>query len=194
MKLVVILFAIVVLLYAVAILKIVPGLDILLEPVMMISGKDMTFSNRSAIWEIIKEDMQNWPVLGAGYFAYWTGPDDLASPSHKFIARLFFYPFACHNGYLEVANDLGYVGLTVLLGYLAFFARQAIQLFLLERSQGTLYLGLFFHQCVINLSESEWFQVGQIMNILLMTTATFAMARTLAEYKRTGQLPPPRRV
>ena len=46
--------------------------------------------------------------------------------------------------YLDVYNDLGAVGLLVLMGFLVFFVRQALQLFKADRTQGILYLGLFF--------------------------------------------------
>jgi exopolysaccharide production protein ExoQ len=191
MKYFISLFASVVILYAMAVLKIIPALDILLKPVTMITGKDTTFSNRSMIWEIIKEHMARWPNLGAGYGAYWIGPDP-SSPSYEFIGRMYFYPFQSHNGYLEMVNDLGYIGLVILLGYLIVFVKQGIRLLALDRSMGSLCLCLFFHQCVINLSESTWLRVDVPVGMATMTLATFAMARTLSESRRTG-MPPPRR-
>lgn len=193
MKTVVGIFAFVVVLYAVAVLKIVPGLEILLQPITAFTGKDMTFSNRSVIWSIVKNDMQNWPFLGAGYSAYWVGPDP-TSPSYKFLALMYFYPSQSHSGYLEIANDLGYVGLIILLGFLVVYVKQGIKLYLMDRGQGALYLCLFFQQCVINLSEATWFQIGEIITTTTIIFAIFAMGRTLAEIKRTGQLPPRRRV
>ncbi|MFT3905566.1 MAG: O-antigen ligase family protein [Steroidobacteraceae bacterium] len=193
MRYVVAAFAVVVVLYAVTVLRIIPGFEILLRPVMMISGKDMTFSNRSVIWDIIKEHMARWPMLGAGYGGYWTGANP-ASPSYEFFTRMYFYPSQSHNGYLELANDLGYVGLIVLLGYLAAFVWQGIRFFMLDRTQGALLLALFFHQSVTNLSESTWLQISQPVGVTVMTLATFAMARTLSEMKRTGLSPPRRKV
>jgi O-antigen ligase len=193
MKSIVAIFAIVVVIYAVAVLKIVPGLEILLKPVTLLTGKDMTFSNRSMIWDIIKRDMLNWPLLGAGYSAYWIGPDP-SSPSYKFLGLMYFYPTQSHSGYLEMANDLGYVGLFVLLGFLLVYVRQGVKLYLMDRGQGALFLSLFFQQCVINLSEATWFQISQPITTITIMFAIFAMARTLAEIKRTGQLPPRKRV
>ena len=115
--------------YALAILQLVPGLaTILLGPITAITGKDMTFSNRSMIWDIIKEHAQLHPLLGTGYGAYWTGAVP-SSPSYVFLSRMYFWPSEAHNGYLDVVNDLGFVGLICLLGYLLIYVRQSLHLF-----------------------------------------------------------------
>ena len=51
-------------------------------------------------------------------------------------------------------NDLGFVGLICLLGYLTVYVRQSLQLFRSDRPQGALYLALFFQQAMTNLSET----------------------------------------
>jgi exopolysaccharide production protein ExoQ len=176
-------FACLVVAYALAVLQLVPGLStILLGPVMAITGKDMTFSNRSLIWDIIKEHAQYHPLLGTGFGAYWTGavPE---SPSYVFFSRMYFWPSEAHNGYLDVYNDLGVVGLLVLMGFLVFFVRQALQLFRADRAQGILYLGLFFQQAVNNLSESLWFSPMGPLPSLIVTIATFMLARQLMELR-----------
>lgn len=175
-------FATILVIYATAVLKIVPGLDILLEPIVALTGKDLTFSNRSEIWVIIKEHMQLAPLLGSGYGAYWIGPKP-GSPSLVFLTRMYFYPAESHNGYIEVANDLGFVGLMVLLGYLVFYVRQSLALMKLDRGQAVLFLGIFFQQAILNLSGSSWFTVNSGAAFMIMTLATFALGRCMLEYK-----------
>ena len=55
-----------------------------------------------------------------------------------------FYPTEAHNGYLDVINDLGYVGLVCLLGFLLVFLRQSLALLKIDYKQATLYLALLF--------------------------------------------------
>jgi O-antigen ligase len=178
-------FSAIVLIYAVAVLKLVPGLDMILRPVASLTGKDLTFSNRSDIWVIIKEHIDLRPFLGSGYGAYWGGMVP-SSPSFVFLARMYFYPFESHNGYLEVANDLGFVGLFCLIGYLVNYIKQALELMKFERNQAILYLCVFFQQAVSNLSESFWLQVG--FATTLMSLATLCVARTLYEKKRQAAM------
>jgi exopolysaccharide production protein ExoQ len=181
-------FAVIVLTYALAVLKLVPGLDVLLEPIMALTGKDMTFSNRSVIWDIIKEHIQLSPYIGSGYGAYWIGPDP-ASPSYSFFQRMYFYPTESHNGYLEIVNDLGFMGLVVLCGYFFLYVRQAVRLLRFDHDQGALYLALFFQQAIINLSESCWLSVNAGLSFTIMTFATISLARSALDQRAGAPSP-----
>jgi exopolysaccharide production protein ExoQ len=183
-KYLVVSFAALVIAYALAILQLVPGLaTVLLGPITAITGKDMTFSNRAMIWDIIKEHAQFHPLLGTGFGAYWTGMDP-SSPSYVFLLRMYFWPSEAHNGYLDVVNDLGFVGLIFLLGYLAVYIQQSLRLLKTDRPQGALYLALFFQQAMTNLSESCWFSPMGILPLVIMTLSTFTLARALIDQNR----------
>jgi exopolysaccharide production protein ExoQ len=176
-------FAILVVVYALAVLNIIPGTNLLLDPIAELTGKDMTFSNRAVIWDIIKEHVQLAPVFGSGYGAYWTGPLP-SSPSYAFLGRMGgFYPTQSHNGYLEIVNDLGFVGLICLLGYLVFWVSQSLQLMKFDRGQAMLFLALFFQQAITNLSESTWFAINSAFAIAVATLATFSLSRSLLEQR-----------
>ena len=182
-------FGCLVIAYALSILQLVPGLaTVLLGPITAITGKDMTFSNRSIIWDIIKEHAQLHPIFGTGYGAYWTGAVP-TSPSFIFLSRMYFWPSEAHNGYLDVVNDLGFVGLVLLLAYLMVYVKQSLQLFKTDRPQGALYLALFFQQAMTNLSESCWFSPMGILPVVMMTLATCTLARALLDqqYSRLSQ-------
>jgi O-antigen ligase len=190
-------FATLVVVYALAVLNIIPGTTLLLDPIAELTGKDMTFSNRAAIWDIIKEHLQLSPVLGSGYGAYWTGPVP-TSPSFIFLTRMEgFYPTQSHNGYLEIVNDLGFVGLICLLGYLVFWVYQSLQLLKFDRGQAMLFLALFFQQALTNLSESTWLAINSAFAIAVATLATFSLSRALLEQRlrtafrpaRSGRVP-----
>lgn len=181
-------FACLVIAYALAVLQLVPGLaTVLLGPITAITGKDMTFSNRAMIWDIVKEHAQLHPILGTGYGAYWTGATP-ASPSYIFMSRMYFWPSEAHNGYLDVVNDLGFVGLICLLGYLTLYIRQSLQLFRIDRPQGALYLALFFQQAMTNLSESCWFSPMGILPVFIMTLATCTLAAGVLDQQRSRAL------
>lgn len=175
-------FATLVVVYALAVLNIIPGTHFLLDPIAELSGKDMTFSNRAVIWDILKEHIQLAPLLGSGYGAYWTGPVP-SSPSYTFLGRMYFYPSQAHNGYLEIVNDLGFVGLICLLGYLVSWVRQSLQLMKLDRNQGMLFLALFFQQAITNLSETTWLAINSGFALAFVTLATFCLTRSLIEQR-----------
>lgn len=169
------------LLYSLAVLNLLPGSGVLLSPITAITGKDLTFSGRTAIWAIINEHIARSPLIGSGYGAYWVQKPD--SPSMVMLQRLYFYPTEGHNGYLDVINDLGLIGGVCLFAYLIVFLRQGLRLFRLMRPQGVLYLTLLFVQMIGNLSESRWFN-SLDFNFVIMTIATVAMGRTLMDLPR----------
>lgn len=172
-----------IIIYELAIQNLIPGVYTLLQPVMELTGKDMTFSARSVIWEIVKEHSRAAPWLGTGYGAYWTG-DTPSSPSYVFVWRMSFYPMSSHNGYLEILNDLGRAGLVCLLAFLVWFVRQALQMMQFDRSQAALYLALLYQQMVANLSESEWFSRSTISTVLVL--ASICLSRSLYEHRMNG--------
>lgn len=172
-----------ILVYELAVQNLIPGVATLLAPVMHLTGKDMTFSARSIIWEVVKQHSAAAPWLGTGYGAYWTGPTP-NSPSYIFLSRLYFYPTQSHNGYLEILNDLGRVGLICLLAFLVFFVRQALQLMPFDRGQAVLYLALLFQQMVDNLSESEWFSRTAVCALLILVST--CLSRALSEQRMSA--------
>ncbi len=170
-------FAALILLYACAVLHLVPGLDALLAPITLITGKDLTFTGRTDIWYILNLHIRLRPWLGTGYGAYWVGPYP-TSPSYEMVSRLFFYPTEGHNGYLDVVNDLGLVGGVVLLLYFANYVRQALTLLRLDRYQAGLYLTLLFRGFIADMSETHWFSVLSV-DFVIMTLATTSLTRSL---------------
>lgn len=173
------LFVTVLLAYSLAVLRLVPGLEVLLSPVTAITGKDLTFTGRTGIWAIVIEQIRLHPWLGSGYGAYWIGPVQ-GSPAYEMVRLLYFYPGSAHNGYLDIANDLGSIGLLVLLGYLIVHVGQSLQLLRIDRGQAALYLAIFFQQALNNLSESHWLNVTTL-SMVVMTAASLALARALLE-------------
>lgn len=177
-----------ILVYSLAMLKVVPGLEVLLSPIPLITGKDLTFSNRAAIWAAVVDHVQLRPLLGSGYSAYWTmGKPTPDMESYAVISKLDgFYPGSSHNGYLQVLNDLGAVGLIFLLGYLAAYLRQSIRLYAIDRSQGALFLAVLLQQATINLSEPMWFNV-LLVDFVVMSIATTCLARSLLDARNRSR-------
>jgi O-antigen ligase len=167
-----------ILLYELAIQDVIPGVNTLLAPIMTLTGKDATFSARTFIWKIIKDHIQGAPYLGTGYGAYWLGPLR-TSPSYIFVSLMYFYPMEAHNGYLDMVNDLGMLGLVCLLLFLFWYMRQALQLLRIDPTQAALYIGLLLQEMVINMSESDWLSRTNTFAVLLFATA--CLSRGLLE-------------
>jgi O-antigen ligase len=169
--------------YALAILNLIPGTGTLLAPIVALTGKNLTLTGRTEIWAVIVDHIRYHPLLGTGYGGYWTAEPTAGTDSFEFVSRMRgFYPGSAHNGYLEVVNDLGWVGLVCLVGYLIKQARQSLHLLHVDRDQAVLYLALFFQQAITNLSETHWFSVLSV-DFVIMTLTTTALARGLLEHR-----------
>jgi len=181
---VVIAITVTLLVYELVIQDVIPGVHTLLAPVTSLLGKDTTFSARTIIWNVIKQHIQGAPYLGTGYGAYWVGPFP-TSPSYVFLALMWFYPTESHNGYLEMVNDLGLVGLACTLLFLLWYVRQGLQLMKFDRSQGALYLALLFLEMIINMSESDWF--SRTNTFAMLALAAMCLSRALLDVRLHAQ-------
>jgi O-antigen ligase len=180
-------FATLTLIYAIAVLKLVPGLEVLLEPITAFTGKDLTFTGRTSIWAVLNEEIRLHPWLGTGYGAYWVGPVP-TSPSYEMLTRLYFYPTEGHNGYLDLINDLGLAGGACLFAYFFSYVRDSLRLLLLNRYQAGLYLTLLFRGFIADMSESHWFSVLSV-DFVIMTLATTCLARSLLQARASPPTP-----
>ncbi len=170
-----VLFVGLIMFYSLAVLKIVPG-DSLIAPIVGAAGKDLTFTGRTRVWAVVREHIKLHPMLGTGYGAYWIGPV-ARSPSIETMDRYSdYYPTQAHNGYLDVLNDLGYVGLVSVVGFIVVLLRQCLELLRFDQPQGVLYLVLFFEALISNLTSSDWF-VDRSTDFAYVILMTFALAR-----------------
>jgi O-antigen ligase len=174
-------------------LDLLPGGAALTAPIAALTDKDRSFTGRSEIWTIIGEHIRLRPWLGSGYGAYWTAAATPGTDAYAFVQRMAgFYPFSAHNGYLDVANDLGGIGLATLLAYIVTHASQSLRLLPAGDGQAQLYLALFFQQMITNLSETHWFGVLSV-DFVFMTLASTALARGLLQQRFVARLGAPGR-
>jgi O-antigen ligase len=75
-------------------------------------GRDPTLSGRTAIWAEVIRSIAQHPLLGYGYEAFWRG---MQGPSLQIAAAVHFVVVHAHNGFLEIALELGAAGLLLFL-------------------------------------------------------------------------------
>jgi exopolysaccharide production protein ExoQ len=175
-------FLLTIILYGLAAMKLVPGLNSLISLATSAVGKDPTFAGRTPIWDLVKTNIALHPIFGTGYGGFWVGPLD-TSPSYEFFKRLYFYPGEAHNGYLDVVLDLGYVGLVLLGAFIVRYLVLTNRLLKIDRPQALLYLSLMIYFLLANLTESSWLTIGPNPNWMMVSLAIVAMSRQLLEQR-----------
>ena len=119
--------------------------------------------------------------------AYWTAGPMLGTESHEFVRRMQgFYPGSAHNGYLEIANDLGWVGLAGLLGYTV-DARAPVAA---AAAPGALAGACCIWRCSFSrrspTCRSRTGSACSACDFVIMTLASTALARSLLEHRLRG--------
>lgn len=132
-------------------------------------GKSSTLTGRTKLWSLIWDNarLQN-PWFGGGYGGFWNG---LGSPanftSYRFSAG---YVGQAHNGYLDVFNDLGYVGLVFLVVMLLVYACYLLRNFKAGRPEFYYHLAFFIYIILENYAESTFFRLVGFLNIVFFAS------------------------
>jgi O-antigen ligase len=92
-----------------------------LEPLVNLLGKDLTLTGRTDLWAAVINKIQERPLLGYGYSAFWQGWEGESA----FVLQLVGWDAPNgHNGILDLWVDLGFLGVGVfLLGFFINFIR-----------------------------------------------------------------------
>jgi exopolysaccharide production protein ExoQ len=132
-------------------------------------GRDATLTGRTGLWEAVWLEILDRPVLGSGYGAFWS---DAGERGGHIFALVGWEPPHSHNGFLDLALDLGVVGILPLaISFGVLLARSAVLL----RAQRAAMWSLMFATFLVlyNLSESSLLRPGTPFWILYVATAVW---------------------
>jgi len=79
--------------------------------IMEMIGKDPDISGRGELWEMIFDSIASRPVLGFGYDAFWSS--SARDGGERITHSLVWSPGGAHNSWIELATQLGIVGLAL---------------------------------------------------------------------------------
>jgi exopolysaccharide production protein ExoQ len=166
------------------------------ESLVTSSGKGVTFNGRTPIWTLAIEQLMKRPLLGYGYSAFW-GSDEgwqvyrgvgwvwaLHKPEYdvrKFIA---------HNAFLDVALQLGLMGLVMLLGNIALVIYRTIALMVQTGSIASFWmLQMIAIQLVGACFEISTYLVGNSSSWVIYVAMAYGSATLLQRQRqRSGKI------
>jgi O-antigen ligase len=126
----------------------------LAQPFGELFGKDATFSGRTDIWGQLFIQIGNHPFLGAGFNSFWTADNPEALMISK---KLMWNVPNGHNGYIDLLNELGFIGFFLLITFLVFHFRDCARLSTYNRPAASLHVVLMLYAILANLTETGWF-------------------------------------
>lgn len=137
-------------------------------------NKSSDLTGRTRIWHMMLLEIQKHPVFGIGYGAFWLGE---GSRSHDIINALHWNPLQAHNGYLDILNELGIVGIVLMSGVFIFHMFNLAQLTGIDREEAAIHWGILVPILISNLTESAMFRGVMFQNILFIYSSIAISAR-----------------
>ena len=97
-----------------AVFVVTVGVIYLTDPdfVFGLIGRDATLTGRTELWDLVLRAISERPLLGRGYAATWAPTDTMTKAISEAVG--WVVPHA-HNAFLEVALEIGIVGLALVL-------------------------------------------------------------------------------
>jgi len=147
------------------------------ESVFGFVGRDATLSGRIEIWSAVLPKIMVHPWLGYGYSSFWLGMGGQASAD---LWSILGWPVPhSHNGFLDLVEELGLVGLGLFLAGLIVSLRRGL---LWVRTQGELIsvwpLAYISFMLLFNITESSLLRQDNLFWVLYITTSVFLLYET----------------
>lgn len=133
-------------------------------------GRDSSLTGRTELWSYMIKSIKEHPIIGLGYNSFWIGE---FGTSNDFVSRLHWSMNQAHNGYLDILNELGLIG----LGLFSFVLYQAIRRtkYFFSSNNGDMSFFLVTIAFVVsNITESSFCRIGQLgwLALLISLVAT----------------------
>lgn len=133
-------------------------------------GKDVTLSGRTYIWQVALDRLWEQPWLGYGRSAFWSPESPYPKAISYYLSQNFNAPHA-HNGFIDVALDVGLIGLALfLVCYVSAFVKALMKAYNSKHSEHLWALGYLTFLALNNVTESYLIRLANIYWVLFVAT------------------------
>lgn len=160
-----------------------------LDPILQLSGRDLTLTGRTTLWAMAIEAGWQNPLLGAGYRSFWT--ETGAAAVYESLSHRSGLMGNGHNGYLDVWLELGFVGLGLFVVVVAIALRQAAAALAASGRPGhAWYFVIVVFMLIYSVTERVLLQHGDIAWLIFTVNALY-LGRWSARRKAAARFVPP---
>ena len=137
-----------------------------LQPIVELVGRNLTFTGRTEIWEHITWSTVN-PLIGAGYYNFWGGSGAVIinREMHSTIPN-------AHNGYVDLYLDGGLIGMALLFFMLTSYGGRWMNGLRSDRFRRVRF-AVIIVVIVYNLSESIFARLSPLWFTTLLALVDF---------------------
>lgn len=130
---------------------------------------ESTFTGRRYIWTFASYQIERSPLIGWGYQSFWlVGPD---GPSMMAMPRWVRTMPNAHNGYIDTTLEMGFVGLFLLLMFVASTLHAASHLVDRDPKRGWAVVTIAFFVIMTNLLEAQWMRAFEFIWLVFLILA-----------------------
>ena len=123
-------------------------------------GKDLSFSGRVDLWAAVLDTTKGKVITGWGIGGFWVNDAPHLRPLFE---EFVWVPNQAHQGYIDIYNQVGIVGLGILVVMIfAYFKR------LMYLRKGQLWKWLFIGVLILNVQESVFFRPRHIGHFMFL--------------------------
>jgi O-antigen ligase len=145
-----------------------------LSLVLDATGKDITLTGRTLIWQVGGSIVAEYPILGIGYLAFWVSPEFAPEQMLVHHAGAITTP-SFHNFVLEILVGCGVPGLLAMLALLWVVARRLFLVYAMDGSvSAAAGLSMLSLVIVMSLVGASLFRQHEMMILLTMALCTSA--------------------
>jgi len=131
-------------------------------------GKEGSFADRGRLWEVILLNASQHLYLGGGFQGFWV----IDSPTIQLLYTHFLWlPIQSHNGYIDILNDLGIIGLSIFIFMIINYF-----IYTIKNKKINLWTWFIVLPLIINLTETTFFRTGHITFIFFILGYLLAFA------------------
>lgn len=151
-----------------------PDWQILARPVAGAVDRSVTLTGRFEIWQRVLVEVAKHPWLGYGYGAFWLGAN---GPVPWITQNLYGIIWQAHNGYIDLLNETGMIGLALGVGFLCLHVQRTLTLAVYDRTNAAAQLAIFGFLILNNITESSVLRPGNFL-FFLSVVASVDLSRS----------------
>jgi len=127
-----------------------------LEDTTQAFGKDATLTGRTDLWDAVLSEIETHPFIGCGFGGFWI-------PTNPSVLTLYeddkfpWLPNEAHDGYLDLLNETGYVGLFMLTLIVVSYFKNLTKL-----RKAHSWKWFFIGVLILNVTESTLFRSSSL--------------------------------
>lgn len=135
--------------------------------VVKLLGRDMTFTQRTEIWQDVFKVASESPMVGVGYGAFWIG----RLVNIPWTLQMTWTLGQAHNGYVDTYLQLGWVGVCLLFAVILSAIPRIVRSFHDDFEYGRFRMTFFLVILYVNIMESTFLRGDHFLWFLFLLTA-----------------------